>query len=453
LDWEALALPLSAIFCSDNGRPTDPVVYYKAFLVGYFEDIECDTDLAARLCDSLSIRRFLFGSLSGTPPDHSSLSRVRKRIEAWGSVDALLSEIVKLLDSFGLIGMDAVAIDTTLIPSRARRKMDGEVVSEPTPSSPPIPLEPEPMQEEIPPLSKDEVLAKPKPKPQDLLRPYDSNAYVASKPGYPARPSYKISVAADYKSRVVVSVKALLAISGEGACARISMTDTVRRLGKSPRFFVADAGMDESNFHAHAELYGSISVTPFRSNAKESKGFGKERFLYDPTRDVYICPTGNDLNRVSGPYATRIGYRALASVCAACPIRILCQSSCTTPKTVSRTASEPSRERAKARRKDPERRKLIARRKAVVEPVFADMKENGGMAMIWTQGLPSAQVKATMAGIGWNLKILLRHLASPVATKRGIPPTNGPRTQRQGSQAGFRSSIRRSRPQKKAKPN
>ena len=48
LDWEKLSKPFEAAFSQRVGRPTDPVVYLKAFLVAYFENITYDT-LAGRI--------------------------------------------------------------------------------------------------------------------------------------------------------------------------------------------------------------------------------------------------------------------------------------------------------------------------------------------------------------------------------------------------------------------
>lgn len=384
LDWEALSAPILGAFSSErNGRPTDPAVYYKAFLVGYFEGIECDTELSDRLSDSLSIRRFLFGSMSGAPPDHSSLSRVRKRIARWGDLENLLDPAVRLLKEAGLVGGEAAALDTTLIPSRARR-----------------------------PHGKDGASGS-----------YDSEAEVAKKPGYQARPSYKVACSADYKHRAAVAIDAMPASVGEGACARMALTQTVRTLGESPSYAVADKGMDDSCFHGHAEMYGIQPATPLQANGgKGSSGYGKDRFRHDPDRDAYVCPAGRLLARTSGPLAERIRYRIPLSACAGCSLRTECHGGRKSAKGLSRSYQEGARDRVAARLRDPLVKKLLRRRKAVVEPVFSSCKEQGGLGKIWTKGLGSARVKAKFAAIGWNLKILVAKTESPKPAKRRSDP-------------------------------
>ena len=79
-DWHGFAAPLNDIFSKTMGRPTDPVVYLKIFLIGYLENMVFDTDLAERIDDSRAIRTFLGFTLTEKTPDHSSISRVRNQI-------------------------------------------------------------------------------------------------------------------------------------------------------------------------------------------------------------------------------------------------------------------------------------------------------------------------------------------------------------------------------------
>jgi hypothetical protein len=265
---------------------------------------------------------------------------------------------------------------------------------------------------------------------------YDKDAQMAKKPGYVARPSYKIGAAVDYRHGVVISSKAILASSGEGACARIVATDSAWRAGKMPQAMVADTGMDDAAFHAHVELYGSVPVTPIQRHVKEASGFGKDRFLYDRDRDLYLCPAGQELGRVSGPDAERITYRANGSICAQCPLRQLCLGKRKDAKTVSRSYNEESRDRVIAAKDDPQTRKIRRRRKAVVEPVFSDYKENMGLRMIWTKGLPAAQFKATMAAFARNIKVLMRKREEPALPEDPNPPVQGP----EGTQSALKQA-------------
>jgi hypothetical protein len=64
-----------------GGRPgIDPVVYLKMLMIGFFEDLPSERDIASRCADSLSVQVFCCGLAEATP-DHSSLCVIRQRLK------------------------------------------------------------------------------------------------------------------------------------------------------------------------------------------------------------------------------------------------------------------------------------------------------------------------------------------------------------------------------------
>jgi hypothetical protein len=464
IDWDSLASDLRWAFCEDNGRPTDPTLYLKCFLVGHIENIERETDLAARLADSISIRFFLFGTLAKSPPDHSSLSRVRRAMADRCDFDTVLIKIAQVMDSYGLVGGEAVAMDTSLVPSRARICVDAAPVYTEKPErcsqasdceaesgliasldEPSAEAEVEDIAQGTDALGEensgenlvelDEHFSPKSPKKTQEKRKklvpssYDLDAKPAFKPGYKAQPSYKIGVAADYKHRVILGANAYPASMGEGQAMRLLFADIVQKWAKVPRKAVADAGMDDAGFHACVEFFGAVPVTNLQKNTSKASGFGKELFYYDAVLDAYICPAGQVLKCKSSIDKQRRSYVCPASICRDCSLKLWCHGSLKGLKQIDRTFDEDSRDRVVAARKNPEHRKLLAKRRAIVEPVYSDFKEQSGMDMIWTKGLACAQMKAKLAAAVWNLKIFVNHLESQdrARAKSKIPtkPTKG----------------------------
>jgi transposase len=75
---QARSLCAPAYSETGRGRPSiDPVVYFKMLMVGFFEDIASERGIAERCSDFISIRAFLGYDLTGTTPDHSTLSIIR----------------------------------------------------------------------------------------------------------------------------------------------------------------------------------------------------------------------------------------------------------------------------------------------------------------------------------------------------------------------------------------
>jgi hypothetical protein len=60
------------LYADGVGRPSlDPVVFVKLMLVAYFENLPGDSELAFRIADSLTVRRFLgYGVEEATPGAH-----------------------------------------------------------------------------------------------------------------------------------------------------------------------------------------------------------------------------------------------------------------------------------------------------------------------------------------------------------------------------------------------
>jgi transposase len=75
---EALCAPA---YAAPMGRPSiAPGVYFRCLFVGYFEGLRSERGIAWRVSDSLSLRAFLGLALDQGPPDHSTLSRTRRRL-------------------------------------------------------------------------------------------------------------------------------------------------------------------------------------------------------------------------------------------------------------------------------------------------------------------------------------------------------------------------------------
>src|SRR5258708_10671032 len=63
------------------GRPSlAPGQYFRLLLVGYFEGIDSERGIAWRAADSLAVRRFVRLALNEVAPDHSTISRTRRKI-------------------------------------------------------------------------------------------------------------------------------------------------------------------------------------------------------------------------------------------------------------------------------------------------------------------------------------------------------------------------------------
>ena len=122
-------------YAAKMGRPSlPPGLYFRCLLLGYFEGIDSERGIAWRAADSLSIRDFLGIPASKPTPDHSTLSKTRKRI-AVEAHSAVFTWVLGVLDRAGLIRGKTIGVDATTLEANAAmrsivRRDDGRTYQE-----------------------------------------------------------------------------------------------------------------------------------------------------------------------------------------------------------------------------------------------------------------------------------------------------------------------------------
>jgi transposase len=115
--WEMCAPAYAGV--ERGGRPgIDPVVYFKMLMIGFFEGIESERQIAARCEDSLSLRGFLGYALDEATPDHSSMTVIRQRLgsDCFAQVFAV---VLAALRKHGLLKGRNLGIDSSVIEANA----------------------------------------------------------------------------------------------------------------------------------------------------------------------------------------------------------------------------------------------------------------------------------------------------------------------------------------------
>ncbi len=95
-----------------------PGVYFWLLLLGYLMGIDSERGIALTVSDSLGRRRFLGYELQQSPPDHSTLSRTRRRISL-ETHEQVFAWVLQRLRKAGLADGRTVAVDATMLFSNA----------------------------------------------------------------------------------------------------------------------------------------------------------------------------------------------------------------------------------------------------------------------------------------------------------------------------------------------
>jgi transposase len=106
-------------FYAATGRPSlAPGVYFRCLLIGFFEGIDSERGIAWRLSDSLSLRDFIGVGLTKSPPDHSTISRTRRRLSLEVH-EHVFTWILARLAKAGLLGGKTLGVDATTLEANA----------------------------------------------------------------------------------------------------------------------------------------------------------------------------------------------------------------------------------------------------------------------------------------------------------------------------------------------
>lgn len=106
-------------YYAESGRPSlPPGVYFRCLLVGYFEGIDSERGIAWRIADSLSLREFLGLGLSKAPPDHSTISRNRRRLDVEVH-HRVFTWVLTRLAAEGLLAGKTIGVDATTLEANA----------------------------------------------------------------------------------------------------------------------------------------------------------------------------------------------------------------------------------------------------------------------------------------------------------------------------------------------
>jgi hypothetical protein len=169
---------------------------------------------------------------------------------------------------------------------------------------------------------------------------------------------------------------------------------------------VADAGYYSAPQVAACESAGIETYVPANRHASgQSKGtkaiYPKEAFVFDPLRDSYRCPVGQELARAGASMhdgLMRVEYNNFRA-CRACRLRTECTQS--RYRRIYRSRDEAAVERLAQRVE--QRPDLIAKRKAIVEHVFGTLRHWGQDEFI-TRGLAGVRGEFSLSCLAYNFR-------------------------------------------------
>jgi transposase len=147
------------------------------------------------------------------------------------------------------------------------------------------------------------------------------------------------------------------------------------------------------------------------SRKRTKKGlFVKDDFVWDEKHQEYTCPAGKRLAFLKHGFNARLGQAYTeyqCRDCGACPLRSKCTKS-NVGRSVKRYEGEELKDAAREVLRHPLARRLYRKRMAMVEPVFAALRERQGLRRFHRRGVTAVRTEFALHCIAYNLGRIVR---------------------------------------------
>jgi len=355
------------------GRPSiPPGVYFRMLLIGYFEGIDSERGIAWRCADSLGLRAFLGYPLTASTPDHSSLSRIRNRIDV-ETHEAVFTWVLKVLSKDGLLKGQTIGIDATTLEANAAlrsivRRDTGEDyetfltglakasgIETPTKAD----------------LAKLDRKRKKKASNKDWMNPHDPDAKITKMKDGRTHLAHKAEHAVDLETGAIVAVTVQPADAGDTTTVYNTVVEASEQLREVADEEVADEGLAKGFF----------------KEVVADKGYHSN----ETVRDFAELETRT---YISEPDRGRRRWRG---------------------KSAEQAAVYANRRRVRGERG----KALLRRRGELLERPFAHCYDRGGMRRTHLRGHPKILKRLLIHVAGFNLALAMRSILD-VGTPRGL---------------------------------
>lgn len=407
---------------SHTGQPSvDPVVLFKLWLLGYLFNIRSERRLCEEASLNLAWRWFLGYELDESLPDHSVLTKARRRFGT-RVYELFFRHIVRMCEARGLVQGDVLFLDSTLSDANAGRDtLRSRALTEPRLPEPAqfvadLFAVNDPVPEPAPPRAKGGTGPQPKPRAlrhafhRTLVSTTDPDAQLSTRHNGRSRLVYKTQVLVDGGAASIITAIDVGPATDSDASAVGKMLDKHRvTLARPVRELVGDSGYG-SEAAARECLAREIQpILNWRHKVNNLGGFSRDEFTYVPARDVYVCPAGQELRHVADHFTLRRAvYRPKRGTCTNCALRARCTTSVADDRQLWRSWSGEMLDQVRADLATRHGRRRLRQRQAVAERIMADLKCKHGFERAQFRGRASVQIQALLTATVVNLKQLVK---------------------------------------------
>jgi transposase len=388
IDFSFVRAEVAPLYGTRGNPSVDPAVLLKLNFLLFYENVSSERQLMEQMPMRLDWLWFCGYDLDSDIPDHSVLSKARRR---WGPevFAGFFTRIVAQCIETGLVDGSTVHVDASVVTADASRETVRPVLRKAA-----------------------EALYARLEETADagagnLTSTTDPDARMTRTQGE-AVLGYKEHRVVDDRSGIITATETTGAATSEAHVLPALLDAHAAQLGESPQTVVADRQYGTAENYRAIERRGAEACIPHERRSHPEGTFPPEAFRYDAARDVFVCPAGELLTRWNRePSRQRTRYKTAKGVCALCALR----SQCTEGKLgrlVGRHELQDYIDRADALFSKAERKRLMQRRKAVVEGSFADAANRHGFKRARWRGLVKVRIQNLLIAAVQNVRKLMR---------------------------------------------
>ena len=389
------------------GNPSvDPIVLLKLMLISFLENIPGERELMRRLPERLDWLWFCQYDLDSTLPNHSVLSKARRR---WGLgvFEEFFGRILTQCLDAGLVDGETIHIDSSLIQGDVAIdsiKPAFAVLAQQTfgqlEDNCDVPIE-------SPPVDSAPV------KTDTKLSPTDPEARCQTK-GHQSVVGYQEHRVVDDAHGIITASETTDASVSEGRMLATMIDQHESNTDLSPQHVVADKACGTAENYKRLRDRGLLPCVPHRSpSSTNTKAYQRSEFAYDADADCYVCPAGAILKRISkNPNSKgQVTYRAAKDVCRSCLQYEACfgGKKGKQGKSVCRSVGQDDIDWADGCLPRHRRRHLMNRRKSTIEGSFGDAATHHGFKRARWRRRWRMKIQNLMIAALQNLRKLLKY--------------------------------------------
>jgi len=405
IDFSFVREEVAKFYGKNGNESVDPVIILKMMFLLFYDNVASERELMKIIAERLDYMWFLGYGLDDEIPNHSVLSKARKR---WGAkvFEGFFVRALEQCVQAGLVDGSKIHVDSSLIDANASkdsvRKGPPELIA----------ALKQAYQAQESKLEDTRPRANYEPVNDRLMSTTDPDAAVAGRRGDSARPRYHHHRVVDDTQGVITAVETTPGSIPENKKLMDVVQQHERNTQLRAHTVIADHKYGTAENYIAGQQNGwttHMGDLLTKNQPARCKGiFSESAFTYRAADNVYICPAG----QVMKPSTLRQDLRTWEyslpkEICAACALRSQCTRATARGRTIHRHEHQELLDRARAQAHSPQARQDRRRRHVVMEQSFADAANNHGFKRSRWRRLWRQQIQDYLIAAIQNIRILL----------------------------------------------